>query len=104
MQKTEFMTVSGEKHPEGVLQINSAHIKRVSAFKYLGAMLNKKCDDDEEVHIKVGHAKSTYGKLRTYLACRKVLMDLKMKMIKCYIWLVLLYLWCGNLVIEDQVD
>lgn len=54
-------------------------------------MLNEKGDDNEEVRIRVGHAKGTYGKLRTYLACREVPMDLKMRMIKCYIWPLLLY-------------
>ena len=66
-------------------------MKRVSSFKYLGAMLNEKYDDDEEVRIRVGRPKSSYAKLRAYLACRGVPMDLKMRMIKCYIWPVLLY-------------
>ena len=76
------MIVSREKHPKATLQINGEHIKRVSSFKYLGAMLNENCDNDEEVRIRVGHAKSTYSKLRTCLASRKVPMDLKMRMIK----------------------
>ena len=63
----------------------------MSSFKYLDAMLNEKCDDDEEVRIRVGHAKSTHEKSRTYLAYREVSMDLKMRMIKCYNWPVLLY-------------
>ena len=56
VKKTEFMVVSREKNPEVALQINGVHIKRITSFKYLGAMLNVKCDDDEEVHIRVGHA------------------------------------------------
>ena len=53
VKKTEFMVVSREKHPETALQINIEHVKRVSSFKYLGAMLNEKCDDDEKVCIRV---------------------------------------------------
>ena len=80
--KTEFMVVSRGKHPEVTLQINGEYIKRVSSFKYADAMLDEKCGDDEEVRIRVGQTKSMYGKSRTYLACREVQMDLKMKMIK----------------------
>ena len=65
VKKTEFMVVSGGGgHLEVALQINGEHIKRVSSFKCLGAMLNEKCDDDE-VCIRVGHRKSTCEKLRT---------------------------------------
>ncbi len=55
-------------------------------------MLNEKRDNDEEVCVRVVQAKNMYGKLHTYWTCRDMPMYLKMRIIKCYIWPVLL---CG---------
>lgn len=54
VKKTEFMVISREGiHLEVALLINEKHIKRVSSFKFLGAVLNQKCDDAEEIPIRV---------------------------------------------------
>ena len=90
VNKTEFMVVSREKQPDATLQVGGQQIQRVSSFKYLGATLNEKCDDDEEIRVRVGQAKSTLGKLRSYLAWRTVPFELKI-IVKFYVWPVLLY-------------
>ena len=53
VKKTKFMVVSREKHPQVALLVSGKRIKRVLSFKYVGAMLNERCDDDEEVRIRV---------------------------------------------------
>ena len=81
--------MSAEKNTQRRYYRSAENTKKVTSFKYLSTMLKDKCDDDndEEVCIRVGHAKSTYGKLRTYV-----------------LYLASVTIWCGNLDIEDRVD
>ena len=65
-------------------------------------MLNEKCDDDGEARIRVEHAISTYKKLHISGPLRSANgpEDQNYQVLH----LASVTIWCGNLVIEDQLD
>ena len=91
INKTKFMAITRESTPNLELKIGDRNIQQVSSFKYLGAMLNEKCDDDEEVKIRVNIARNAFARLRTYLTRGEVPLALRMRVARCYIWPIILY-------------
>ena len=89
--KTKMMIISRQEFNNINLTINGEAIERVAKFKYLGATLNEKWDCDEEVKIRIGTAKTTYLKMKNILLQRTLPVCLRLRVIKCYIWPILLY-------------
>lgn len=89
--KTKMMIISRQEFGNINLTINGEAIERVSRFKYLGATLNEKWDCDEEVKTRIGIAKATYSRMRNILLQRTLPVDLRLRVIKCYVWPTLLY-------------
>jgi len=57
----------------------------VTQSKYLGCMINQKCDPDPEIKFRIEQSQTTFLKLR------KLNFSLRYRMVKCYVWSVLLY-------------
>lgn len=91
VKKTKFMIVSPAPHADAKLRINNDLVERVNRFKYLGSMLDHKCDDDIEIKCRVGQTKITYQKMRRTLCHLSLHLPIKICVLQCYVWLVLLY-------------
>ena len=85
------------------LQVNEEHTKRVSSFKYLGAMLNDKCDDDGEVRIRVGTRKKHVREI-THISGLPRSANGPEDENDQVLHLASVSIWYENLIIEDQVD
>lgn len=91
ISKTKLMIVSRQPHENAHLYIDNMQIERVNKFKYLGTTLNDKWDNDDEVKIRVAIARSTFVRFNTYLLRQEIPMNLRLRVVKCYIWPILLY-------------
>lgn len=91
INKTKLMIVSRQPHDNADLYIDNNQIERVNKFKYLGTTLNDRWDNDEEVKIRIATARSTFIKFSTYLLRQEVPLGLRLRVVKCYIWPILLY-------------
>lgn len=89
--KTKLMTVKKNQTPENDLVINQTIVEKVTSFKYLGSTINTKLDCDEEIKIRCGMARATFQKLNKILLHRSFPLDLRIRVVKCYVWPVLLY-------------
>lgn len=54
-------------------------------------MLNEKWDPEQEIRCRIEQARTTFLKLRKFLVDRDLNFGLRYRMLKCYVWSVLLY-------------
>lgn len=66
--------------------INEKHIEQVNNFKYLGCLINNKCDPVSEFNIRIGQARTTFQKLTKFLANNDLIFQLRYRVVKCYVW------------------
>lgn len=89
--KTKFMIISRNDVPHTQMHLNGENIEQVTQFKYLGCMINEKFDPDQEIRCRIEQARATFLKLRKFLTDKNLNFSLRYRMVKCYIWSVLLY-------------
>ena len=89
--KTKFMVISKNDIPNTRISINGEDIEQVTQFKYLGCMINQKWDPDQEIRCRIEQARTTFLRLRTFISNKNLNLNLRYRMIKCYVWSVLLY-------------
>ena len=90
--KTKLMFVGrGQAALNDNLIINQETVEKVTRFKYLGSTINAELDDDEEIKIRCGIARTTFRKMEKALLHRSFPLDIRLRVVKCYIWSVLLY-------------
>lgn len=91
IKKTKVMIVSRNDYPNARIYLAGEEIERVKQFKYLGCLLNDKWDPETEIRSRVEQARNAFSKLRKFLTDRRLDFGLRYKMLKCYVWPVLLY-------------
>lgn len=88
--KTKVMAIT--RHPVNyVIRIDGRSLDQVSRFVNLGATFKQKWDCDVELKIPVGQAKTTFLKLKNLMLAGTLLMALRLRVVKCYVWPILLY-------------
>ena len=91
-KKTKVMVVSKQQpEPHFQLKINDEVIEQVSAFKYLGANINSNGDSKKEIRRRIGISKEAFNKMRSIFIDRKLSMKIKLRLLKTFVWSVLLY-------------
>ena len=68
-------------------------IEQVNSFNYLGSMLTSdgRCEKEIRRRRPIGMAKTSFNQMSPVLKDRKLSIPLKVKLLKCFIWSVLLY-------------
>lgn len=89
--KTKFMVFSRQPYLNASLEVNGQNIERVSSFKYLGCYITEQLDPEKEVRCRIESARATFKKMRSLFCNDSLNLKLRQRMIKCYIWSVLLY-------------
>lgn len=89
--KTKFMVFSRQPYLNASLQINGQNVERVSSFKYLGCYITEQLDPEKEVRCRIELARTTFQRMRSLFCNDSLNLKLRQRMIKCYIWSVLLY-------------
>ena len=92
ISKTESMTIS--KNPQAPpCNINSRGIpvKQVEKFKYQGYLLTSDGKCTTEIRKRIAEAKVTFKKFSSIMINRNIKIDTKFRILKTYVWSVLLY-------------
>ena len=93
-KKTFCMVVSQERQPPTCnLICNGTGIEQVNSFNYLGSMLTSDGRCEKEIRRRIGMAKTSFNQMSPVLKDRKLSIPLKVRLLKCFIWSVLLYGW-----------
>ena len=86
------MVVSKERQPPTCnLICNGTGIEQVNSFNYLGSMLTSAGRCEKEIRRRIGMAKTSFNQMSPVLKDRKLSIRLKVRLLKCLIWSVLLY-------------
>ena len=107
-KKTQTMVISEDtKAPKVDIEIEGERLEQVSKFRYLGQMITEDGRSEEEIKKRIGMAKSIFEKMKKLLISRKVSTTLKLRLIRCFIWSVLLYAcetWTLTAVLEKRIE
>jgi hypothetical protein len=89
VEKTKVMRIS--RQPSTVtIMIDKKQLGNVECFKYLGSMLTNDGRCTCEINTRIAMAKAAFSKKKT-LFTSKLDLNLRQKLIKCYIWSMALY-------------
>ena len=72
-------------------EVKDQIIKQVSAFNYLGSTITEDARCMKEIKRRIVLAKSAFSKLNNILRNTSLSMRTRMRVLNCYIYLVLLY-------------
>ena len=90
VEKTKFMRISRQPSPV-TITIDQSQLENMKCFKYLGSMLT----DDEmctcEIKSRIAMAKAAFNKKKKNLFTSKLDLNLRKKLVKCYVWTMTLY-------------
>jgi hypothetical protein len=88
VEKTKVMRISRQPSPIKIT-IDQKQLENVEYFNYLGSMINDaRCT--REIKSRIAMAKAAFNKKHT-LFTSKLDLNLRQKLVKCYIWSIALY-------------
>jgi len=92
IKKSECMSVSKSKtSPTCNVNINGKPIKQVDRFNYLGSIITSDGRCDEDVKKRIALSKQAFQKMSPILKNRSISINTKTRVLKCYVWSILLY-------------
>jgi len=89
VEETKVMRISRQQFPVKIM-IDQQQLENVESFKYLGSILTKDGRCTCEIKCRTAMAKAAFNKKRALFTST---LDLKLrkKLVKCYIWSIVLY-------------
>ena len=73
------------------ITINGKTLEQVNQFRYLGCLIDCKLDPEIEIKARIAQAKSCFERLRPLLCDPHLDINIRLKLVKCYVWSVLTY-------------
>lgn len=89
--KTKYMIISKSNHDNQQLVINNKKIQRVNHITYLGCLLNDDWDHSREIRQRIEKARSVFLRMRSVLSNNSLSLQLRRRIVSCYVYSVLLY-------------
>jgi len=88
-KKTKVMRISRQPFPVKIMR-DQKRLGGVESFKYLGSILTNDGRCTCEIKCRIAMAKAAFNKKRT-LFTSTLDLELRKKLVKCYIWSIVLY-------------
>jgi hypothetical protein len=82
-------------------------IEQVNSIKYLGTNINSQCNPKKEILSRIEQARKTFMSIKTFFTRSDLSLQLRIRMIRCYVFSVLLYgceSWTMDSEIEKRID
>jgi hypothetical protein len=89
VEKTKTMRISRQPTPLQI-KIDKKQVENVEEFNYLGRMITNDARCTREIKARIAMAKAAFNKKKTLLTS-KLDLELRKKLVKCYIWSIALY-------------
>ncbi|KAI5732155.1 hypothetical protein M8J77_022354 [Diaphorina citri] len=90
-KKTKYMVISKENQSNTNLLMKGQQLEKVDKIKYLGCNLNSDWETSREIKSRIEQARATFTRMQNIFKSHNLSMDLKIRMIRCYVFPVLLY-------------
>uniref|UniRef100_A0A8D9DVR2 Craniofacial development protein 2 n=1 Tax=Cacopsylla melanoneura TaxID=428564 RepID=A0A8D9DVR2_9HEMI len=106
-KKTKFMIITKRINPSEQLMARGENIEKVSAYNYLGTRVNSNSEYYPEIKIRIEKARSAFLKMRPILSSHDLSLDTRVRLLKCYVFPILLYgveAWTLNKECEDRLQ
>ena len=108
IQKTKCMRISRlERKRMPKLTINKQNIEQVKSFVYLGHLITDDGKCLQEIKIRIELARNTFAKMQSIISSRKLTIETRKRLIKCYVWSTMLYgaeTWTLNKEAEKRIE
>ncbi|KAG1685232.1 L-2-hydroxyglutarate dehydrogenase, mitochondrial [Nymphon striatum] len=92
VKKTKSMTISKKQQPPNCkLTIGEKSIEQKDKFNYLGNFLTADGKSKTAIRTRIAMAKNKFQSMKQILTNRNLSNQLKIRLLKCYIWPVLMY-------------
>jgi hypothetical protein len=89
VEKTKIMRISRQPYPMKIM-IDQKQLENVEYFNYLGRIMTKDARCTREIKSRIAIAKASFNKKKN-LFTSKLDLNLRNKLVKCYIWSTALY-------------
>jgi hypothetical protein len=89
VEKSKVMRISRQPYPMKIM-IDKKQLDNVQYFNYLGSMITNDAKYIREIKSRIAMAKAAFNKKKTLFAS-KLDLNLRKKLVKCYIWGIALY-------------
>ena len=106
-RKTKYMVISKTPALHEALSANGQAIERVSKFTYLGCTIDENWDHSTEIKCRIEKARTTFMQMRSMLCSKDLSLNMKKKIIQCYVHPILLYgaeAWTMSEASESRVN
>lgn len=91
-RKTKTMVISRKNiTPKTRITVDGIELEQVNKFIYLGHLITEDGKSDADIKRRIEIAKSTFIKMSKTLTCRKITLNTRKRLMKCYVWSTLLY-------------
>uniref|UniRef100_A0A8D8V3E1 Craniofacial development protein 2 n=1 Tax=Cacopsylla melanoneura TaxID=428564 RepID=A0A8D8V3E1_9HEMI len=95
VKKTKFMVLTKKQdiaqNNTLKLTINNQIIERVHSYKYLGTWIHSDGNRTKEIRCRIENARSSFCNMRKSFSNRDLPLELRTRMLKCYVFSTLLY-------------
>ena len=92
-EKTEVMRISRQLSPI-TITIDQKQLENVKCFKYLGSMLTEDERCTREIKSRIAMAKVAFNKKKKNLFTSKLDLNLRNRLVRCYVWSIALSVLC----------
>ena len=102
-KKTKTMVITrSSPTPKLKITIDGEEVKQVESFTYLGQLITEDGKNDNEIMHRISIARSVFNKMRTTLTSRRLSINIRKRILKCYVWSTLLY-GCETWTLSDNI-
>jgi hypothetical protein len=93
IHKTKFMVFenNSEITSNETLKIESISLTKEIKVKYLGTWIVKEADNKTEIKSRIEQARQAFTSMQKLMCNRDLSIEIKKRMLNCYVWSVLLY-------------
>lgn len=91
ISKTKFMVVSRNPDLTPNISVAGKQLERVRQYKYLGAWVNETWESDQEIKTRIEIARASFNNMKKILCCRQLNIKLRVRLLLCYIWPIVMY-------------
>ena len=107
VKKTKMMVVCCDETPDVRIVVNGQVLEQVKRFKYLGQWITDDGSCECEIKNRIEIARSTFIKMRDVLISRKLHLEIRKRLVRCYVLSIFLYAsesWTLTKQMEDKIN
>ena len=107
VHKTKTMVMSRGDDVQTDITADNEILEQLNLMKYLGQSMTPDGRSDKEIQIRIAIAKSRFEAMSKLFTSKQLSIDLRLRMLNCYIYSVLLYgceTWTINKTMQNKLE